>query len=236
MFDNYREYRELQICATDDGVYEEEEDFSLVLHSDDRTSGDDLIGFPDEATVIIVSDDQEETPPVSCEPDCVYGECAEGNTCFCQTGYAGNRCQTRIMCSPPQIDGIVESLQNSYDVYTQVTISCGVGYKLVGKSTLTCTLVADNYATWFPQPPICIDEVSDNGRGYLGGIILGGIAVLGVILALSLIGCMIFRKAVAARDKKTGPQQQDIQLVPYNGANQYPFTGDAQRVPQPLMF
>ncbi|XP_072018348.1 FRAS1-related extracellular matrix protein 2-like [Amphiura filiformis] len=299
--------RELQICATIDTLYEKDEQLSLVLQPYSGINNNGQIRYPDRVHVVILSNDQE---PISCDPDCENGECAEGNNCVCQTGYAGYRCQTQIMCSPLQLangkvvplqndydvdsqvtcscdtgyrldgtsiltckldenvaiwpsswspqppicveeheeimcsplqlaNGKVVPLQNDYDVDSQVTCSCDTGYRLAGISTLTCRLVAKNVALWFP-PPICVEEHEDNST-VLIGIILGGIALLGVLVGLPVIVILCFRNVINPRinppKTQLQPQQQpQVQLMPYDGVNQYPFTGNAQTVAPPLMF
>ncbi|XP_072019617.1 uncharacterized protein [Amphiura filiformis] len=306
-FDNNQDSRELQICATVDTLYEKDEELSLVLQPNDAYSGinnNGQIRYPDRVHVVIISNNQE---LISCDPDCENGECAEGNNCVCQTGYAGYRCQTQIMCSPlllangmvepPQNDYDVDSqvtcscdtgyrlvgsstltckldenvaiwpaswspqppicveeheeimcsplqlangkvvpLQNEYDVDSQVTCSCDTGYRLAGTPTLTCSLVAKNVALWSPQPPICVEEHEDNSA-VLIRIILGGIALLGVLVGLPVIVILCFRNVINPPKSQLQPQQQpQVQLMPYDGVNQYPFTGNAQTVAPPLMF
>ncbi|XP_072042110.1 adhesion G-protein coupled receptor V1-like isoform X2 [Amphiura filiformis] len=330
----------LQICATDDTLYEKDEIFSLVLQPDTAISNNGHIGFPDQVTVLIVSNDVQTEEPISCDPVCVNGECvegnncdcdrdyagercefqitcslelpngnveplqdaydvgseitcscetgyrlaagistltcilvppyvakwsprtpicieeegrppiiscepdcgdngecAEGNNCVCETEYTGYRCQTQITCSslPLTNDNVVHvPLQNNYDVGSQVTFSCEAGYRLVGMSTLTCIHSPPNvFATWSPLPPICIEE-EDNTLGLIGTI-LAGVAVLGVLMALSLGAYLCFRNVI---NPPTNPlqQQPQVQLMPYDGVNQYPFTGNAQTVADPLMF
>ncbi|XP_072018522.1 L-selectin-like [Amphiura filiformis] len=180
----------------------------------------------------------EGRPPISCDPDCGdNGECAEGNNCVCETGYTGYRCQTQIRCSslPLTDDNVVhlQPPQNNYDVGSQVSFSCRAGYRLVGISTLTCSHIPPNVvSTWSSQPPICIEE--DNIIRLIG-IILGGIALLGVLVGLPLVAFLCCRHVITP-PKGQLETQQPLQLVPYDGVNQYQFTGNAQMVPDPLMF
>ncbi|XP_072018398.1 uncharacterized protein [Amphiura filiformis] len=230
-FENNEDSHTLRVCATDDSLYEKDEKFSLVLQPNDGINNNGQIRFPDRVTVVIVSNDLE---GISCDPVCVNGVCAEGNNCVCQTGYAGYRCQTQITCSSLQLANGNVPLKNIHGVGSQVTCSCKSGYRLVGMSTLTCNLVTDNYAIWSPQPPICIEEHEEDNAGLIG-IILGGIALTGVIVGLFLAAFFCFRNVINPPKGILQPQPQ-LQLMPYNGVNPYPFTGDAQRVPQPLMF
>ncbi|XP_072019196.1 uncharacterized protein [Amphiura filiformis] len=192
----------------------------------------------------ICTEEEGRPPIISCDPDCGdNGECAEGNNCVCETGYTGYRCQTQVTCSPLLLaNGKLESLQNDYDVGTQVTCRCDTGYQLAGTSTLTCSHIAANVAIWSPQPPICIEEREEDIISGLIGAILGGIALLGVLVGLPLVAFLCCRNVI---NPLKGPLQQQplqqqpqplLQLMPYEGVNQYPFTGNAQTVAQPLMF
>ncbi len=55
-FQQNQDYEEIEICATDDQDYELPEDFTMILKPDDGVS-DDQIGFVDEITVTIISED-----------------------------------------------------------------------------------------------------------------------------------------------------------------------------------
>ena len=55
-FLQHHDYREIEICATDDQDYELPEEFTLILKPDDGVSNGQ-IGFVDRLTVTIISED-----------------------------------------------------------------------------------------------------------------------------------------------------------------------------------
>ncbi|XP_072019518.1 complement receptor type 2-like isoform X10 [Amphiura filiformis] len=65
-----------------------------------------------------------------------------------------------VTCATPiqLTNGNIEPVEAIYTVNAQITYSCNPGYRLMGMSTSTCDLLADDVAIWSPQPPLCVEQ------------------------------------------------------------------------------
>jgi uncharacterized repeat protein (TIGR02543 family) len=91
------------------------------------------------------------TPPVtSCDPPCEGGTCEANNTCACEEGWTGNRCQTAIcddpacgqneVCSAPDTCDCAPGWSGeNCDVAYSCANPCQNGGTCTGPNTCTCT-------------------------------------------------------------------------------------------------